>query len=319
MSDIKIGFLTKKDNLNQIVNLFNTIYPKRPIKKDYVLWRYIENPFQSVTSVLKDQDKIIGMYSSCIFEGYIKGNKAKIGFMYDLMIHPAYQGRGLVIPLYDALLKSVKKSKPALIYSFTNSISLPLYTKYFKWSFKRKVYLYFSKTRGLKNLLADKITLYHKIFYKEHLQESIENLTLKSFKDAAIQNFILRSQKLIQWRSTKVFGKDFKLFIFYQDENLIGYCLLKFFKDKTDNKTTADIIDFVIYPKEYFNDALYIICKLIEKKGIKNIATFGFGQINERSLKKLGFERSDINWNLMLLSPKNDSDLYVNMLEAEMF
>lgn len=326
---IKIKVLVKSDNLLQILHLFNTLYPKRPIQDDYIYWRYLDNPFKSITYIANDLEKIIGSYSGSIFEGFINKKKAKIGFLYDLMIDPNYQNRGLVLPLYSKILEFMQKNKPDFLYAFVNNRSLNLYTKYFKWKLIKKLPLYLNRTKIFKkklselNLDIDKIT-YNPWNYSSKKvinQNILSNLTYKALKEENIFAFVGRTKKMLQWRSKQISGKNFKLFVFKKEDQIIGFCLLKFFNDKVDNKITADLIDIIIYPKKYFLSALYYICLIIENLNVSKIATLGFGQLKKEDLKRLGFENSNISWDLIALNFKSStkSDFYANMLDTEMF
>lgn len=321
MTDIKIKPLAKNDNLQQIVNLFNTLYPQRPIKKDYLFWRYLDSPFQNKTYIAKDTDKIIGIYSGCIFPGFTKGKQDKIGFLYDLMIDPKYQNKGLVLPLYNNILQFMAKEKPSFLYCFVNTRLLPLYTRYLKWKLLKKIPFYSSQTQKIKKKLSYLDLKLDRIKYSFDTPNNINTLIEKAYQGEKLSTYILRSKKLLLWRSQQIFGKNFRLYTFKLGGKLIGFCLLKFFEDKINKRTLADLIDIVAYPNNSLYSILYIISTIIEQSSVSDITTFGFAQANKEKLTKIGFKKLDINWNLLALPMKSgvDTNFYVNMLDAEMF
>lgn len=300
--------------IEEFQKLFRDCF-NREISKEFLIWRYINNPTNEIfVNVALKSNKIIANYSVSPCKLSINGNIEKVGLSMTTMTHPNFRGRGLFTKLASELYKKMLQSNYKAVIGFPNNNSHFNFVNKLKW---KDIYeIPTMKLDLLKigdfssysnsNIIKDKNFLldYSKLIYnndKIKVYKDLEYLKWR-FKDNPINkydNYVLAPKKnVISSMVTKKFN-NYEIDIV--EMNSLGDPYTKeILKQIIKNGKNNNIKYINMWCQ--LNDSVHSIAEKIGFVNSEPISYFGVMDFKEQA-SALGIYN---NWNIQM----GDSDVY---------
>ena len=276
----------KEENLVRIQKLFEACYGDVPLFKGgkypslkELEWRYLKCPIKSKIFVAEDIEKRIIVGIRPILLKKIKVNDSEgLGAQFmDVMVHPAYRGRGIFTKLMKMAYDYLKKENILVAYTFPNRNSYPAYKKVTDWqelSFF-KVFVNIQNIFWSPKLEVDQDVNIETI---ENFDERV-NLLLEKFLNL-YDICIYRTSEYLNWRFIRRPDVEYKIISVNRGEKLVGYAVLR--TRKLFTSKVGLIIELVCDP-EYYNVFEMLIkhsLKEFKNLGVKWVLFFNFSNKN---------------------------------------
>lgn len=315
---MEVKFLDKKDYLiriSEFQELFTYCFNKE-ISKEFLIWRYINNPIDDMlVNVALENNRIIANYSVSPCKVYINGNIEKAALSMTTMTHPNYRGKGLFPKLANELYEEMKKNHYKIIIGFPNNNSHSVFVNRLDWKDIYEIPTmkldlervnYCNEYRNFKiindnNFLLDYSKLINKTNEKIKIYKDLEYLRWR-FKDNPINkynNYVLtENQSVVASIITKKYNKN--------EVDIVETCSL-------DDCYTNEVLKWII-SEEKNNNMKYInmwcqlnsnLHEIAEKFGFVNcepISYFGIRSFEEKYTDLSLYN----NWHIQM----GDSDVY---------
>jgi predicted N-acetyltransferase YhbS len=98
--------------------------------EEYWRWKHIENPFgESPVLLAEEEGKLIGLRAFMQWRFRYQGNTFQAYRAVDTATHPEHQGKGIFTKLTLALIDTLAKGEPSVIFNTPNAKSMPGYLK----------------------------------------------------------------------------------------------------------------------------------------------------------------------------------------------
>lgn len=279
MSNIELEVFDKekfKANIDGFTELFEECFG-RAIKKEYLQWRYMNNPFTDFfMCVAKDNGKIVANYSVCPYVLLINNKKKKIGLSMTTMTHPMYEGKGLFIKLANIVYGIMKDRGYEGVVGFPNNNSHGIFNKKLGWN---SIYEIPTKSLDLQNIIG--------INYEEmfHIEDDSDFIYKYDNVDSHNKILFYRNGEILKWRYKDNPYNNYKNIVIRQNENVSTYCVYKVFQEKE-----VDIVEIGGENIEEIRTIINHIIKISKKNEISkiNIWINIWSNLNE-VISRLGF------------------------------
>jgi hypothetical protein len=317
---VEIIPLRPDHDLSQLAGLFAAVYPhKPPMGPDYFRWRYLENPFDGFACVGIESGTIIASYAGCVLPGTSRGRPVRIGFGLDTAIHPNHQVTGLIVPLYEAYYQAIYEREPDFVLGLTNSVMSRLLRRV--WGARvlsRRNLLVAPVNNLLAKIKSSRAGLSAEV--SGAVPEAAADLTQRTFQDAGLECYVVRSRALLEWRSRPTEGRAYRWLTLREGSRAVAACLFKTYHDRRTGEDFGDLLDLYSENTEAGRLALRFLAEHLRGLNISRLATLGLGGISDGELERLGFERGTIGWDLVDVSKVRIAvSVFSNMLDSEVF
>ena len=255
-------------------------------------WKYMGgNPAGDSLMFFADNDgDIIGHFAAIPMNYWIHGEKVIGSHSIAMMTKPEWQNRGLGKFISDELFKELEKKQIPFTYGYPNDNAYELHLQQLGYEdiamqplFKRQMYdgpdvNFFSFPSSLRFQKIEK-------FGKE--VNKLWEEAKKTFRVA-----VIRSDGFLNWRY--IARPDVPYFAFgaYDSENLIGYCVLKVYRE--NGILRGHFIDLLTVPhnKEYGQFLIQNGLKFFRNKKVNEVTLWMQGSpFFQEILKEYGFEK----------------------------
>ena len=318
---LKIERLSDPRLAEEVAELFNLIYPHKPIQSDYVRWRYLDNPFRSRSFVALLDGKVVGSYAGSVFPMKINGKTESAAFLMDAMVHPNHQNRGIILGLYGKILESFGTEGVHKFFAFANGPGSDLFCKGFGWKHFESRQLFVAETRQVlaktAELSAGTAARIGGSWTTEHARLA-ETVILDTGWDAYVE----RTEALLDWRSRRTFGRDYeKLFCRGgAPEEAQAFCVFKSFLEPGTNQRVGDVVELFGQNRAIAEGTLHRVAEQFASAGVERMATWGFAQIPAVELGNLGFSPVP-KWSNIIIKGWNPvpNRFLLTLFDTEMF
>lgn len=312
--------IDKNEYLNRIEEfqkLFRDCF-NRKITKEFLIWRYINNPInEMLVNIALENNKIIANYSVSPCKLSINGNIEKVGLSMTTMTHPNFRGRGLFTKLASELYKKMLQSNYKAVIGFPNNNSHLSFVNKLKW---KDIYeiptmkLDLSKicdfnSYNNSNIINDKDFLQD---YSKIINNNNNNNKIKIYKDL----------EYLKWRFKDNPINKYDNYVLVQKQNVISSVVTKKFNNyeidlvemnALDDSCTKKMLEWTIknainnnirYINMWcqLNDSVHLIAEKIGFVNSVPISYFGVRDFKEQ-VSALSIYN---NWNIQM----GDSDVY---------
>ena len=121
-------------NLENIQRLFRRSF-NREIQRQYLVWRYIDNPLKHTLVSVKDNNgNVIANYSACPCYLNYRSQKIKTALSMTTMTDPEYRGQGLFPLLARELYDFICQNDYKMVWGFPNHFSHAKFINSLNWS-----------------------------------------------------------------------------------------------------------------------------------------------------------------------------------------
>lgn len=233
-----------KSDFESLMMLYEKVFPGY-MSEDLWIWKNITNPNGNFYTILmKDKDKVISAYSVAPKKFSINCIIFPCVLSMDTMTDEDYRGRGISTYLARLTYEYAKRKGAYFVYGFPNKISRHLIFNKVNWVFfGKRDFIRKNISKGVK--LANSMEIYS---IKEigKFDKDYNNFWEEFKKNYPI--IINKDSIYLNWRFVNHPLTKYKKFLIYEENEIIGYFILKRFKDK-EGHTLGHIVDFLIGPQ----------------------------------------------------------------------
>jgi len=328
----KVSYLDTKD-IPIVKEFYQKAYPEHfeKLSGSYFDWLYLDNIIESKIKivVIKDDENNNIIAHEGLYNDYIKfsGISYKVTWGTDLFVLPEYRGKGLANNLHQFIHQnedvyiaiSMAESTRVLLEKFNHVYLKPINSLAIVFNDT-----FFLEKKNVASLLKHNYYILGKVFFllifKLKLKLNInfltrrilfkgeknivKNIYLCDFNDEPFLNFIntdvntkqdthVLTQEIINWKYIKQPGKEFKLFVYKNNDKILGYIIvysqeiqnysIGVISDiySTSTKVYSDLIDFAI---DYFRKSKRVSLHILEsdRNNINELKRKDFIIINKR-------------------------------------
>jgi GNAT superfamily N-acetyltransferase len=248
-------------------DLFNSLY-SRKVDHRYYSWQFFETPFPSCHAVATAAD---GAWIGC-FGCHIIPSAADvppIGWMIDLMIQPAFRGKGIFRRLADFLFTSIAQHKPAALCALSNENADLIFTGALGWNRPATITTCTQSTEHAPKLSGNfDFRAYPRI--ETGVLASIANrfhIPLATHR---------RSEKFLKWRFAENPWYPYQMLVASQRGADVAAVVIKKFQDPQSGNSFGDIVD-VFWSQEdpiLLRDLLSATLQHFKNLGIRTASTW---------------------------------------------
>jgi hypothetical protein len=267
--------IMKKDILYEISQYLNLIFSNDYFNKDYLYWKYFDNPAgKSIILGAYDKEKIVG-FRALVPAVFKINNKIEVLYQFcESSTHKDYRGKHIFSDLTE---RAMKISGKDIFCHFPNSNSLPAYKKSFG-TIKIDELKYLTSFTGclnFKSIIIDKIEK-HQFYifsYEKNIYQQIDqNMAFLEINN--LQEFSITDEKIIakrgfefiKWRFIEHPKNKYIFLIIKTKEKIFGYVILH--KRNYGKLRLLTIVDIFINDKS-INESKLVSCALKFAKNIK--------------------------------------------------
>lgn len=222
--------------------LFPDPWNKRNLENWY--WKYAgNNPAgKSIIYVMENEGKIIVHFAIVPYRLRVFGKDTFGSHSIGSMVLPEWQGKGLIKFVADKLFAEAEKRKILFSYGFPNDLAYELHKKMFAYDDVVQVYTMEKKTdANIPGESSDKFSF----LPIDKFDQSVDMLWQLSKDTYKIS--VVRDAAFLNWRYLERPDQKYYAFGAYEDKKLVGYVILKLYKD--DKILKGHIIDIFSLPK----------------------------------------------------------------------
>jgi len=270
----------------------------------------------STYHVIEYGDKIIGYIGKMPVKFYVQGKLLDGYFLHDGLVDPSYRGKGLG----QILMRDVEeKANSFVIASWMNTAQYNL-TKKCGWldipgfhSYKKIIFidkyikirnfklrnsiqmLYSLLSRGLEKTVNSFEQALYKIEERDSFETEVNKFSLRISKDYGI--IVYRNASYLNWKFSKLPGKQFKKLLAYRNNELAGYVVLNTQRLRngkvcgtivdilTKKNDTASFVKLVTQSIKVFRmyKVDYVVCYIVPLKFRKILKRLGFIRSKKQS------------------------------------
>lgn len=299
-------------NIEQIQKLFLCSF-NREISKEFLIWRYANNPFKDTLFSVKYVDQqIISSYSASPCYLNIAGENKKTAISMTTMTHPIHRGEGIFPKLAHELYISMEDKGYYMIWGFPNNNSHRKFIKNLEW---QDIYEIPTMVLDLNKHKNEE-----KIKYDTDNYFDLTYNNAKSFNEFVS---VFKDKNYLKWRYAKNPFNKYTNIIVSNGNQVSSYAVIKKYNQSLDlvdcraeNYEEGEYLikSTIAYAQQ--NSLRFINCwaprhhfihNICEKHGFLNsvpITYFGGRLLRDSSNKKDFFNYS--NWYIQM----GDSDVY---------
>lgn len=234
----------ENSDFDDFMNLYDKVFPGY-MSNDLWRWKSVNNPYGMYYTILvRDKDKIISAYSVVPKKFSIYGNIFSCVLSMDTMTHSDYRGLGISTYIARLTYKYAEIKGSYFVYGFPNKNSRHLIFNKLGWVFfGKRDFIRKNICKGVKLSNNNEIYLIREI---EKFSKDYNNFwdNIKEYYSIIIN----KDSRYLNWRFVSHPFVKYKKYLIYDENEIIGYFILKRFKDKEGN-TLGHIVDFLIGPQ----------------------------------------------------------------------
>ena len=191
-------------------------------------WKYKgKNPFgKSIVFVATNNQKILATFSIIPLKYKIMGRIVNGSCSIAMIVHPKYQNKGLIKFVADKLFEEASKRNIEFIYGYPNSNAYEIHKKIFNYEDINMQSLYLKKINYNIKLAKENFKIVKKKKFEKKINRLFENA------NSQYKVSLKRDYKYLNWRYSDRPDKKYHLFVFYKDNEIVGYSILKLYKEK---------------------------------------------------------------------------------------
>ena len=226
-----------QQHIESIRNLFERSFGKT-IPKDYLLWRYYNNPLDELfVAVEFDGDSIISHYAVSPALVFMDGVWKKAAMSMTTMTDPDYAGKGLFPKLADEIYESLKEKNYAFVFGFPNTQSHRGFIQKLDW-----IDIYEIPTFRLE--IDNNTILQNNIPTDKLSTDNSFNLDYSTSQIIKQKNYILKNNDYLRWRYRDNPVNDYKCLVITSTGKVTSFCVMKNYEN------AIDIVDFQAFDME---------------------------------------------------------------------
>ena len=254
------------------------------------MWKFKgANPAgKALVWVAEDKKNILATFAAIPIMYFVEGQVTKGSHSIAMIVDPKWQNKGLIKYVADKLINNVVEEKFAFTYGYPNDKAYELHKQLLGYKdISNQEFYYYNFSKNEKNIKPN--TLDNLIFKEiksfdvavDKLWDSIK----KKFKVVLIRN-----KEFLNWRY--VGRPDLKYFSFglFEKEKLLGYCVLKIYKE--DKILRGHFLDIFTDPenKKVFHDLIIQSMLFFQKKNCHEVNLWLQGSVLfQKTLEEIGF------------------------------
>lgn len=312
--------LERNSDEGAVVDLHNRLYPHKPIGVDYVQHRYLDHAFCPVAFVAEVAGRFVGSYAGCIFPAGAGDQSLKAGFLFDAMIDPAFQSRGIIVPLYRTVASALMSMDASFLYSSANVHATSLYTGALGWRLVRTIRLLVAPTVSIR--LRERPANRHSSMSVGSIVPGDHDVIATHYRRSSHGVYIRHDPAFARWRLTSLQGRTYRFIRqFGTHGQLCGLACCKLF-ETAGQPICGDVLEVFAHTREDARHTLAAAIRHLADVGAEHIGTWGLAGLDASELLALGFTASGPASHLIVQGLPEDGagrEFWVNMLDAEMF
>ncbi len=229
-----------EDDAAAFCALSNSLYA-RPVDSQYYRWQFFQTPFPSVLLMATEPGgALVGCYGVHVKAGSPGGGR--IAWAIDIMVTPAYQGRGLFRKLAEFATRTVLPHKPVALCVISNERAEAAHVHGLGWHRVRTLRTFLCSISQGSRPRRDELTF-----------ERCENFeacgeVLRASREARGSLALFRNERAcdyLNWRFLRNPRYTYELFLCRATGKALGYLVLKIFRDPGTGEKCGDIVDAV--------------------------------------------------------------------------
>ncbi len=216
------------ENIDGLAGLFLKSFG-RGIRKDFLKWRYVDNPTKEIfVNIIKDENRIIANYSASPCQLSINGIARKSALSMTTMTDPEFAGRGLFQKLAEELYDSLQEKGYSAVWGFPNNQSHKTFNTKLKWQDIYEIPTMSLRVNMSKDLKPSGSVVYDNGFLLEYSP-------VVSIKDLI---HVVKDQTYLQWRYLRNPINAYVNIVVKNGEKASSYCVVKKYNME------LDLVDF---------------------------------------------------------------------------
>jgi len=248
-----------------ILDLFKQVF-KREMSLEFWRWRFVNNPFgKAVIRLSFDASKLVGHYAVIPMNVQVQGKSTKAALSMTTMVHQDYRGSGIFTNLAQESYKAAAERGTEFVFAFPNENSYYPFIKMLGWKGFGKMSILEKDVETNYTENASEIDV-HQI---ERFDSRIDLLWDKVKQRYPV--IVPRTRQFLNWRFVQSPDETYTKFVVGNNEELLGYVVLKVYVAPTGGK--GHIVDMLTVEDEA------VVRKLLRRtysyftaQGINNIS-----------------------------------------------
>jgi GNAT superfamily N-acetyltransferase len=217
----------------------NSLYARK-VNSRYYRWQFFETPFPTLLAFATTNDgELAGCYGIQLRNSTLGHHS--LGMALDIMVAPAYQGKGLFRPLANYARQQVETPGPALLYVMANQRAHRAHVHGLGWTSVQVLNDYVRSTAGSSTLLRGHLVTSEVRQFNFADRRFLEDLESKV--GAAFSIRVSRSVPDLQWRLFENPRYAYKVLRCTVASRLVGFLALKTFRNPESGAVSGDIVD----------------------------------------------------------------------------
>lgn len=219
-------------------SLFNSVY-SRTVTEDYYLWQFCRSPLGGGCVLAEHEGDLVATYGLRPLKMFA-GEECLIGLTVDLMITPAARRTGLMSRLEGEIEQRARGRGCVAIYATPNAQAYRPRVQRLGWASMGQVSTYWAETRSHAWRPGRLRIVPVKAF--DRAIDGIYRQFVLNHHDLAI---VQRDHAYLNWRYAQNPWYSYDLFVVCEGEAVVGYLVLKLFRDPTSGEAIGDIVDWL--------------------------------------------------------------------------
>ncbi|MFH0847383.1 MAG: GNAT family N-acetyltransferase [Chloroflexota bacterium] len=273
----------------QILSLFKLVF-HREMGYEFWKWRYRDNPSGlAVSMVAFDGEKLVGHFAVLPMEVQFEGKLFRAIFPVTAMTHPDYAGRGIFTRLITTIYDSCRRNGFLLAYGFFNRNTF--YVNVNRAGYREGDVI---RMDILEKKLGDTLppaSLGKEIREIKIFDAQVDRLWGRMKGD--FRAVVPRTSRFLNWRFSQYEEINYPKFIFEADGEMLGYIVLKIYREGETVK--GHIIDLLaVRDEKVVRSLIHKSYEYFRGKGVPDISCWMMkNSYFSRILESEGFKRTE--------------------------
>ncbi|MHC4176727.1 MAG: GNAT family N-acetyltransferase [Planctomycetota bacterium] len=221
--------------------LSNSLYARK-VTPAYYHWQFFQTPFPSLLAFATTaDDQLAGCYGIHLRDA--APGQQPVGMALDIMVAPAFQGRGLFRALADFALAEAGRRGPSAVYVMANERARGAHVRGLGWAEVGVLWDYVGPTtHATRRSPRDVSTTAVQGFSAEDERFLLE---VGRLRRSERRFYVERTPGFLQWRSARNPRYTYQILRCCGRQAVHGFLVVKTFRDPVTGHTFGDIIDVI--------------------------------------------------------------------------
>lgn len=317
---LRLQIFQEDPDIAAMLGLWSAVYPSKPAPKQYFNWRYLNSEFPATTINVYDGTKLAGSHSYLRLPARVFGAATSAAGLFDTLIHPSYQKRGLVVPLFLELDRLMTAAGISVKFGFPNLKLVSVVSAVPKWSCLRPMPVLTAPVE----LLAGRSACTEFSVSEEGVGSTLPREGVHLLADGEMRGSysfsIRRTPELYSWRLSSESGRAYQWRLLRSGKEATAVVIYKLFHDATGRPHIVDVVDFAVKSPELLGSALATLAREWKALGVKSVSAWSGSGISATDLRRNGFQEAQPYWQLAYSGDRQamDSPL-LTFLDSDVF